>query len=218
MALRNGSGSSPKAIATAERHREWIELRRAGMSELEIASRYGVSQQSVSKVLLGHVRDLPAAQAADFRRSHLERLNQMREMAMKAVAVATTNPQILRALRVWEKIDHREAKMLGLYDIRWDRVSPTAESNSPANTNLPPDVDLEELQKIMELDPSLAANDSERPDPASAADHSHSPSEFRLPPAGAAIDLEKLRKLQEVDPIVETDNVQRRRPDSGSQP
>jgi len=48
MALRNGTLSSPKAIATAERHREWIELRRAGMSELGIASRYGVRRRSCS--------------------------------------------------------------------------------------------------------------------------------------------------------------------------
>jgi len=34
MALRNGILSSPKAIATAERHREIIELRKQGVGEL----------------------------------------------------------------------------------------------------------------------------------------------------------------------------------------
>jgi DNA-binding NarL/FixJ family response regulator len=59
MALRNGTLSSPKAIETAERHREIIELRKQGVGEAEIARRFSISQQAVSKTVLKHVRDLP---------------------------------------------------------------------------------------------------------------------------------------------------------------
>ena len=57
---RNGSRSSAKAIASAERHGVWIALRRQGHLEKDIASRYGVSQQAVSKALLKYGRKDPA--------------------------------------------------------------------------------------------------------------------------------------------------------------
>jgi hypothetical protein len=66
---RNGSRSSAKAIASAERHGVWIALRRQGHLEKDIASRYGVSQQAVSKALLNYVRDVPASEAERLRRA-----------------------------------------------------------------------------------------------------------------------------------------------------
>jgi hypothetical protein len=64
---RNGSRSSAKALASAERHGEWIKLRRDGHLEKEIAKRYGVTQQAVSKAVLKYVRDLPAREAEHLR-------------------------------------------------------------------------------------------------------------------------------------------------------
>ena len=66
---RNGSRSSAKAIASAERHGVWIKERREGLLEREIGSRYGVTQQAVSKAILKHVRDLPAGEAEQLRRT-----------------------------------------------------------------------------------------------------------------------------------------------------
>jgi hypothetical protein len=81
---RNGSRSSAKAVTNAERHREWIELRRQGVLESEIASRHGVTQQAISKAILKHVRNLPAAEADCLRETQLALIDSMREMAVQA--------------------------------------------------------------------------------------------------------------------------------------
>jgi hypothetical protein len=67
---RNGSRFSAKAIALAERHGVWIALRRQGHLEADIARRFGVTQQAVSKALLKYVRDLPAGEAELLRQTH----------------------------------------------------------------------------------------------------------------------------------------------------
>jgi predicted transcriptional regulator len=67
--VRFVAANSP-AFASAERHSVWIELRREGHLEKEIGSRYGVTQQAVSKGLLKYVRDPPAGEAERLRRMH----------------------------------------------------------------------------------------------------------------------------------------------------
>ena len=67
--------SSASSIARAERDRDWIELRRQGLLESEIAARYDVRQQTVSKAILKYVRNLPALAADDLRRLEVERLD-----------------------------------------------------------------------------------------------------------------------------------------------
>jgi transposase len=52
---RNGSRSSAKAIASAERHGVWIALRRQGYLEADITRRFGVSKQAVSKAQLAQL-------------------------------------------------------------------------------------------------------------------------------------------------------------------
>jgi hypothetical protein len=80
---RNGSGSSAKAIASAERHGVWIVLRRQGHLEKDIARRFGVTQQAVSKAILKHVRDLPAGEAELLRHTHAAYLASMYKMAIQ---------------------------------------------------------------------------------------------------------------------------------------
>ena len=159
MALRNGTLSSPKAIETAERHREIIELRKQGVEEAEIARRFSISQQAVSKTVLKHVRDLPAKEAADLRRAYLERLERMRETAMvAALNPATSTMQVLRVLRIWERVDDRIARVLGLYNhpSLSIRASGSAASASSSGNGLPPPggpVDAAIIKQIQELDP-----------------------------------------------------------------
>jgi predicted transcriptional regulator len=96
-------------LATAERHREWIELRRAGISEHEIARRYGVSQQAVSKTLLKYVRNLPALAADELRRFEGERLDHL-----WAALVPAINAGELRAIETALKVSQRRSKLFGL--------------------------------------------------------------------------------------------------------
>lgn len=173
MASRNGSGSSATAIATAERHAQMIQLRKQGVEQAEIARLFNVSQQAISKVILKHVRDLPAEQANCLRWEYLERLEHMRGKAMSvAFAPATTTMQVLRALRIWERVDDHINRLLGLYShplllsiqtsARAGTVSPASNSPPPAVRPIDPEM-LEMLRKIQEMDPSLAPNDGEGP-------------------------------------------------------
>ena len=209
MAARNGLLSSAKAIASAERHRAIIELRKQGVEQAEIARRFDVSQQAVSKVLLRHVRNLPAEEAADLRRVQLESLSKQRELIFRALKNWPTTRETLRLLKQWERIDHHEARLLGLYDlpVHSIRISAIAESISPENIDFPPvAVNLEELRNIMKLDPSLALKVAEGPGQASATNQSDPSEKMGLPQAGGAIDPEEIRKLQESDPIIEPDD------------
>src|SRR5271156_1799633 len=166
MALRNGTLSSPKAIETAERHREIIELRKQGVGEAEIARRFSISQQAVSKTVLKHVRNLPAEEAADLRRAYVERLERMRETAMRAaINPATTTMQVLRVLRIWERVDDRIARVLGLYNpaAHSIRASGSAAIVSLPGHGLPPpggSIDPEMIKKIQDLDPIIEPNDT----------------------------------------------------------
>lgn len=150
MALRNGTLSSPKAIATAERHREWIELRRAGMSELEIASRYGVSQQSVSKAVLKYLRNLSISESEDLRRMEGERLDAL----LLALGPGIANGQP-RAIEAAVKISERRARLFGL-DAPNTHVIEGPNGGPIGVFSLPPPgevVDVELIKRIQELDP-----------------------------------------------------------------
>src|SRR5208283_1058936 len=111
---RNGSRSSAEALATAERHRAWIELRGQGLSETEIAHRYGVTQQAVSKVLLKYVHDLRALEAQELRRMHMAQFAQMRDIAMQALERPHSDAAWLAVIGLLIKVEEREAKLLGL--------------------------------------------------------------------------------------------------------
>src|SRR5216683_1645603 len=106
--------SSASSIARAERHREWIELRRQGVVESEIASRHGVTQQAVSKAVLKHVRNLPAAEAECLRETQLALIDSMREMAVQAYEQAGSDEARLGLLNTMIKLEERTAKLLGL--------------------------------------------------------------------------------------------------------
>jgi predicted transcriptional regulator len=111
---RNGSRSSAEALATADRHSAWITLRGQGLNEAEIAIRYGVTQQAVSKVLLKYARNRPAQAAQELRRAHVAQVAAMRESALHALEEAQSPAAKLAAVGMLVKIEEREAKLLGL--------------------------------------------------------------------------------------------------------
>ena len=111
---RNGSQSSAQALKCAERHCQWLELRRLGHRESDIASRFGVTQQAVSKALLKYVRSVPASEAQELQRAHLAQLAAMRETALHALEQARSDRTRLAVVGLLSKLEEREAKMLGL--------------------------------------------------------------------------------------------------------
>lgn len=110
---RNVSRSSASTIASAERHRHWIQLRREGLRESEIAAKYGVSQQAVSKAVLKYVRDVPKREAERLRQAHFMQIVHMNELAMRAYDYANYH-KCLHALNVAVRLLERQAKLLGL--------------------------------------------------------------------------------------------------------
>jgi hypothetical protein len=152
---RNGSRSSAEAITKAERHREWIELRRLGVLESEIASRHGVTQQAVSKAVLKYVRKLPAAEAECLKRTQLEQITSMREMALQAYARASSDEARLGLLSTMLKLEERTAKLLGLdaaYRINRLNGSAARLAATQLLARAEP-LDMELLRQIQELDP-----------------------------------------------------------------
>lgn len=84
------------------------------MAEAEIARRYGVTQQAVSKALLKYIRDVPAAEARELRREQMQRLAAMRKALMEASYSAKDPRIMLRCYDVLIRCWEREAKVLGL--------------------------------------------------------------------------------------------------------
>jgi hypothetical protein len=155
---RNGSRSSAKAIASAERHGEWLRLRREGFLEREIGSRYGVKQQTVSKALLKYVRDVPAGEAQRLRRTHAAYLASMHEMVSQAYERAQSDKVLLKFMSMALDLMEREAKLLGLDAEMRNHVEPPPNRSQvqPTIWNLlaqAPRTDLETLKRIQELDP-----------------------------------------------------------------
>jgi hypothetical protein len=142
--------SSASSIARAERDRDWIELRRQGLLESEIASRYEVRQQTVSKAILKYVRNLPALAADDLRRIEAERLDAL--YAALAPAIAKGDP---RSIEAAVRISERRAKLLGLDAPNTHRI--TGPDNWPVQImNLlahEPPIDIEMIKRIQDLEP-----------------------------------------------------------------
>ena len=107
--LRRRSRSSATTLSKIERHRDWLDLRRQGLPECEIAHRYGVTQQAVSKAILKYLRTLPALAADDLRRLEAERLDAL----WLAVAPAALRGEP-RSVEVAVRISERRCKLLGL--------------------------------------------------------------------------------------------------------
>jgi predicted transcriptional regulator len=165
---RNGSRSSAKAIASAERHSVWLALRRQGHSEADIARRYGVSQQAVSKALLKHVRDLPAGEAELLRQTHAAYLALMYKMANEACERAQSDKILLKFIITAVHVMERQAKLLGLDAAMRNRKEP-----SPDLSHVQPTIwnvlaqagptDLETIKRIQELDPIEKPDDAKEP-------------------------------------------------------
>ena len=136
--------------------------------EKEIASRYGVTQQAVSKAILKHVRDLPAREAELLRMTHTDYLASMHEMVSQAYERAQNDKIFLKLIGIALDLMEREAKLLGL----------DAETRNPMerprDSHVPPTIwnllaqagptDLETIKRIQELDPI------EKPDHAKSTD------------------------------------------------
>lgn len=155
---RNGSRSSAKALASAERHGVWIALRRQGHLEADIARHYGVTQQAVSKALLKYVRDVPAGEAELLRWTHAAQIASMYKMANEACARAQSNKVLLKFIGMALDLMEREAKLLGL-----DAEMRNCMERLPERTQVQPTAwgllaqtpptDLETVMRIQELDP-----------------------------------------------------------------
>jgi len=145
--------SSARGLASAERHREWIELRRQGVLESEIAKRHGVTQQAVSKAVLKHVRKLPASEAECLRETQLAMIDSMREMADQAYEQASSDEARLGLLNTMVKLEERTAKLLGLdAEYRMKRRNGSRLTAPQLLARAEP-LDLEMLKLIQELDP-----------------------------------------------------------------
>ncbi len=151
-ALARGE-SSASSIARAERHREWIELRRQGVLESEIARTHGVTQQAVSKAVLKHVRNLPPAEAECLRETQLALIDSMREMADQAYEQASSDEAKVGLLNTMIKLEERTAKLLGLdAEYRMKRRNGSRLTAPQLLARAEP-FDLEMLKRIQELDP-----------------------------------------------------------------
>jgi len=147
--------SSARGLASAERHREWIELRRQGVLESEIGKRHGVTQQAVSKAVLKHVRKLPATEAECLRKTQFALIDSMREMTLQAYEQASSDEARLGALNTMVKLEERTAKLLGLdAEYRMKRLSGSAARLAATQLLARAEpLDLELLKRIQELDP-----------------------------------------------------------------
>ena len=138
--------SGRKAISLAEQHRRWLTLRRKGMLEIDIARRFGVTQQAVSKAILKYIRNLSISESEDLRRIEGERLDAL--LLALAPSIAKGQP---RAIEAAVKISERRAKLLGL-----DAPDTHVIEGPVAMFALPPPgpaVDVEIIRQIQELDP-----------------------------------------------------------------
>jgi hypothetical protein len=165
---RNGSRSSAKAIASAERHGVWIALRRQGHLEADIARRYRVSQQAVSKALLKYVRDVPAGEAELLRVTRAAQIALMYKMANQACERAQSDKVLLKFIGMALELMEREAKLLGLDAATRNRIE-----RSPERSHVQPTVwsllaqagptDLETIRRIQELDPIQKPDQAKNP-------------------------------------------------------
>jgi predicted transcriptional regulator len=141
--------ASARSLATVEKHNTWIELRRQGYLETQIAARFGVSQQAVSKALLKYLRNLPQESADELRRIEAERLDAL--YVALAPGIAEGDP---RCIEVAVRISERRSKLLGL-DVPTKYRGPADGAPVVNIMNLMAGgaLDIDELKRIQELDP-----------------------------------------------------------------
>jgi hypothetical protein len=169
---RNGSRSSAKAIASAERHHDWLKLRREGLFERQIGSRYGVTQQAVSKALLKYVRDVPASEAELLRLTRAAQIASMYKMVSQAYERAQSDKVLLKFISMALDLIEREAKLLGLdAEMRNHVERPVSAPHRGTVFDLLASVEplsAEMLKQIQELDPIVKpyhAKSVDDPDP-----------------------------------------------------
>jgi len=137
-------------ISRAERLRNWIELRRQGFLESDIAHRDGVTQQAVSKAILKYLRAIPRREAADLREMESERLERLWAALMPAVENGEP-----RAIEAAVRISERRARLFGL-DAPNTHVIEGPNGGPIGVFSLPPPgaaIDVELIRRIQELDP-----------------------------------------------------------------
>jgi len=116
-ARRKGPGrdsSSAKAIATAERHAEWVEKRKHGWTYRRIAAEYSVApstvEEAVSRCLLA-VREEPAR---ELRALELEALDDLIDQTLDDLIVADDVITRLACREAVRKFRADRRKLLGL--------------------------------------------------------------------------------------------------------
>ncbi len=77
----NGSQTSPARVATAERNRAILELRKQGKYEADIGWLFGISKQRVSQMLIKEIRALPNYNAEEMRRLDSGRVDRLWDKA-----------------------------------------------------------------------------------------------------------------------------------------
>ncbi len=99
--------TSAKAIATAERHAEWWELRKRGWTYRKIAAEHSVGKSTVEEAVSRALREVRVEPAQELLAMHSEALD---EMLLEAREVEL--PEARLALQLKIRADQR--KMLGI--------------------------------------------------------------------------------------------------------
>jgi hypothetical protein len=125
--------------------------------EKDIARRFGVSPQAVSKVLLRYVRNVPAGEAELLRVTRAAQIALMYKMANQACERAQSDKVLLNFIGMALRLMEREAKLLGL-DEAQKRIerSPERTQVQPTTWGLfaqAPPTHLKTIKRIRELDP-----------------------------------------------------------------
>lgn len=108
---RKGPGrdsTSSKAIATAERHAEWLDRRKQGWTYRRIAAHYKVQDSTVQEAVAKMLQAIRVEPAIELRAFELEALDDLIDQALRDVEEGADRIELIRKLRA----DRR--KMLGL--------------------------------------------------------------------------------------------------------
>ena len=118
---RGGRGkdtTGPAAVATKQRHAEWLELRRKGWTYDAIADKDGVAKSTVHEAVSGYLRATVHEPAAELRQLERERLDGLlRELNVRIESPNTTElgtDDKLKAIEVTLRLGEQRAKLLGL--------------------------------------------------------------------------------------------------------
>lgn len=134
MTKRRGPGrdtTSPAAISVAERHADWLRLRKQGKPYREIAREAGVTVSAVYEAVAKQVRAIREEPAADLRAMEREALEDLIAKACDALSGAEDPLPVIEQIR---KLRADLRKLLGVdaptkvemgtppRDQLWDRV------------------------------------------------------------------------------------------------